>query len=353
MTVRVVVVLACIAIAIAGLKFASSVMAPVIFAGFLTLVSAPLVDTLHRKGLPRWLAISVTCLSVIVIGGVVFFTLYTSLSHFRDELPTYQAQMANRTSDIDSWLDDHGIDTSGANTLSAFNGESLGKIALKLIDFILASLSGFWFLFLLIIFFMIDSELLATRAQQQLSTVDRRWPAVRGFVRDLQKFFVIKSVENLLISGSMVVMLIIFDVPFPFLWGIIGFFMSYIPAVGLTLACIPPVLLAFVTNGATAAIVIAVGVTIVNQVGDHVILPLMANKRLSMPVSIQFVSFLLWTWVLGPVGAVLAIPLTMTVRLILSMSTQTVWLGDWLSGPALDPNEIEATVTPDTTTAVR
>jgi AI-2 transport protein TqsA len=162
---------------------------------------------------------------------------------------------------------------------------------------------------------------------------------------------VIKSVENLLISGSMVVMLIIFDVPYPFLWGIIGFFMSYIPAVGLILACIPPVLLAFVTNGATAAIVIAIGVTIVNQVGDHVILPLMANKRLSMPVSIQFVSFLFWTWVLGPVGAVLSIPLTMTVRLILSMSTQTVWLGDWLSGPALDPNEIEAAVTPDTTPA--
>ena len=229
---RVVVVLACIAVAIAGLKFASSVMAPIIFAGFLTLVSAPLVDTLHRKGLPRWLAISVTCLSVIVIGGAVFFTLYTSLSHFRDELPTYQAQMANRTSDIDL-AHDHGIDTSDANALSAFNGESLGKIALKLIDFILESLSGFWFLFLLIVFFMIDSELLATRAQRQLSTVDRRWPAVRGFVRDLQKFFVIKlGRENLLISGSMVVMLIIFDVPYPFLWGIIGFFMSYIPAVG-------------------------------------------------------------------------------------------------------------------------
>ena len=151
----------------------------------------------------------------------------------------------------------------------------------------------------------------------------------------------------------MVALLLIFDVPYPWLWGIIGFFLSYIPTIGLTLACIPPVLLAFVTNGATAAIVIAVGVTIVNQVGDHVILPLMANNRLSMPVSIQFISFLLWTWVLGPVGAVLSIPLTMTVRLILSMSTQTVWLGDWLSGPVVDPSEVEAAVSPDTTAAAR
>jgi predicted PurR-regulated permease PerM len=198
---------------------------------------------------------------------------------------------------------------------------------------------------------MIDSELIARRAQQQLSAVHERWPAVRGFIRDLQKFFVIKSVENLLISGSMVVLLLIFDGPYPWLWGIIGFFLSYIPTIGLILACIPPVLLAFATNGATAAIVIAVGVTVINQVGDNLILPLMANKRLSMPMSIQFISFLLWAWVLGPVGAVLALPLTMAVRLVLSMSTQTVWLGDWLSGPVPDSNEIEVAIAPDTTPA--
>ena len=346
---RVLGALACIAVAIAGLKLASSVVAPVIFAGFLTLVSAPLVDWLHRKGLPRWLAITVTCLSVVLLAGFIFFVLYTSLNQFRDELPAYEAQLAARTASFDSWLTDHGIDTSSAGSLSAFSGESLGNIALKLIDFILQSLSGFLLLFLLIIFFMIDSELIATRGQKQLSAVHERWPAVRGFVRDLQKFFVIKSVENLIISGSMVVLLLIFDVPYPWLWGIIGFFLSYIPTIGLILACIPPVILAFVTNGATAAIVIAVGVTIVNQVGDNIILPLMANKRLSMPMSIQFISFLLWAWVLGPVGAVLALPLTMAVRLVLSMSTQTLWLGEWLSGPVPDRNEIEVAAAPDTT----
>jgi predicted PurR-regulated permease PerM len=149
----------------------------------------------------------------------------------------------------------------------------------------------------------------------------------------------------------MVVLLLIFDVPYPWLWGMIGFFLSYIPTIGLILACIPPVLLAFATNGATAAIVIAVGVTVINQVGDNLILPLMANKRLSMPMSIQFISFLSWAWVLGPVGAVLALPLTMAVRLVLSMSTQTVWLGDWLSGPVPDSNEIEVAIAPDTTPA--
>jgi predicted PurR-regulated permease PerM len=115
---------------------------------------------------------------------------------------------------------------------------------------------------------------------------------------------------------------------------VIGFFLSFIPQIGLMLACIPPVLLAYAVSGLPAAVAIAVGVTIINQLGDNVILPLMAKKGLDLSLSVQFVSFLVWTWILGPAGAVLALPLTMVVRLILSMSTRTRWLADWLSGSA-------------------
>jgi predicted PurR-regulated permease PerM len=97
------------------------------------------------------------------------------------------------------------------------------------------------------------------------------------------------------------------------------------------------VLLAYATSGLTAAIIIAVGVTLINQLGDNVILPLMAKRSLDMSLSVQFVSFLVWTWVLGPAGALLALPLTMVVRLVLSMSPRTRWMGDWLSGHATAP----------------
>ena len=124
---RVLGALACIAVAIAGLKLASSVVAPVLFAVFLTLVSAPCVDALHRKGLPRWLAVTVTCLSIVVISRFIFFTLYTSLNHFRDELLAYEAQMAARSASVAAQLNDHGIDTSSANSLSAFTGNPIAK----------------------------------------------------------------------------------------------------------------------------------------------------------------------------------------------------------------------------------
>ena len=97
------------------------------------------------------------------------------------------------------------------------------------------------------------------------------------------------------------------------------------------MACIPPVLLAYATSGITAAVVIAVGVTVINQVGDNVILPVMAKKGLNMPLSVQFVAVIIWTWVLGPAGAILALPLTMVVRLVLGMSHETRGMADWLT----------------------
>ena len=339
---RVLIALASIVIVVLGLKAASSVMAPVLFAGFLAIISTPAITALRKRGLPDWAAITVTCLSVIVVFGAIFVLLYSSLSQFSDELPTYQAQMQEKSASVDNWLQDHGIDTSDASAHNAFNGETLANLAVRVIDMVLSFLSSFLLLFLLIIFFLIDAGLFVTRGERQLASAADRWPAVHKFIGNLQRFFLIKTAENLIISASMVILLYIFHVPFPILWGIIGFFLSFIPQIGLTLACIPPVLLALVTNGPAAAIAIIVGVTIVNQVGDNVILPLMAHDKLNMPLSIQFVSFIFWTWVLGPAGAILALPLTMIVRLCLSMSTQSRWLGDWLAGPETEAIVIDS-----------
>ena len=191
-------------------------------------------------------------------------------------------------------------------------------------------------LLLLTVFFLVDASLFATLGERQLAVSDR-WSAVAASLKDMQRFFVIKSIENAIISLGLVLLTALFDVPFPLLWGVIGFFLSFIPQIGLTLACIPPVLLAYATSGLSAAVAIAVGVTVINQVGDNVILPLMAKKGLDLSLSVQFVSFLVWTWILGPTGAILALPLTMAVRMILSMSTRTRWLGDWLSGSVSGP----------------
>jgi AI-2 transport protein TqsA len=331
---RTVLVLAGLVIVVVGIKVASSLLGPIILGAFFAVVSYPVVAALRRRGLPNWAAIAVTCLGVVAVLAFVGIALYSSLSQFSEDLPTFEAQMAERTENVDAWLQDHGVDASDTLGLGGFTGSALSKLASRLISAILNFLSSLLLLLMLTVFFLVDAGLFVAKGERQIAAVEGRWPALAAFVRSLQRFFAIKSIENAIIASGMVLLIMLFDVPFPLLWGILGFFLSYIPSIGLILACIPPVLLAYATSGITAAVVIAIGVTIINQVGDNVILPLMVKKGLDMSLSIQFVSFLVWTWILGPVGAILALPLTMVVRLILMMSERTRWLGDWLAGGA-------------------
>jgi AI-2 transport protein TqsA len=333
---RTVLILAGLTIIVVGLKFASSMLGPIILGAFFAVVSFPAVTALRRRGLPNWAAIAVTCLSVVVVLAFVGIALYSSLSQFSEDLPTYEAEMAEQTERVDSWLQDHGIDASGTLGLDGFTGSALANVASRLIGAILDFLSSLLLLLMLTVFFLVDAGLFVAKGERQLAAVEGRWPALTTLVRDIQRFFAIKSIENAIISGGMVLLLLLFDVPYPLLWGILGFFLSYIPSVGLILACIPPVLLAYATSGITAALVIGIGVTIINQLGDNLILPLMIKKGLDMSLSVQFVSFLLWTWILGPTGAILALPLTMIVRLILTMSNRTNWLAEWLTGSPPD-----------------
>jgi AI-2 transport protein TqsA len=351
---KIVLVLAAMVVIIGGLKLASSIIAPILLAAFIAIVLSPAIAALVRRGLSTGLAIATICLSVLVLGGFVGIVFYSSVTQFNDALPTYQAEMAAKSADFTSWLDDHGIDASGTLSQSAFTGASLANVATRLIGWILTGLSSFLLLYVLTVFFLVDAGLFITKGKKQLSTVEERWPALTAFVKNLQHFFLIKSFVNLIVASCMVLLLLLFDVPYPWLWGIIGFFMSYIPSIGLILASIPPVILAFITNGVTAAVVIAVGVTIVNQLGDNVILPLMSRGGLNMPMSIQFVSFMFWSWVLGPAGAILALPLMMAVRLLLSMSPQTRWAGHWLTRSEVKTahGDDATRASPDPTTAL-
>jgi predicted PurR-regulated permease PerM len=201
-----------------GLKFASPVLGPILRGGFFAIVAFPAVAALRRRGLPNWAAITVTCVCAVGVLVLVGLLLYSSLSQFAENLPTYQAQSAERTESIKCWLADHGVDASGTLDLSGFTGSALAKLASKLVGAILNFLSPFLLLLLLTVFFLVDASLFSVMGERQLAT-SGRWPAVASSLHDLQRFLVIKSLENAIITPGLVLLCVLFDVPFPLLWG--------------------------------------------------------------------------------------------------------------------------------------
>jgi len=105
------------------------------------------------------------------------------------------------------------------------------------------------------------------------------------------------------------------------------FFLSYIPNVGIIVACIPAVALALLQHGVVTALVVVVGgLTAINYIGDYAITPRLMSQGLGLSQFTVFFSFFVWAYIFGAVGGLLSVPLTLLVKLLLEMSDDTRWL---------------------------
>ena len=157
-------------------------------------------------------------------------------------------------------------------------------------------------------------------------------------VRDaILRYMSLKTVVSLLtgfLAGLLVWML---DVDYPVLWGLIAFFFNYVPNIGSFVAAVPPVLLALIQNDFNCAVLMAIGFGAINGIIGNFVEPRMMGKGLGLSTLVVFLSLVFWGWILGPVGMLLSVPLTMIVKIGLENFDQTRWLAIMLgSNPEPD-----------------
>jgi len=123
-----------------------------------------------------------------------------------------------------------------------------------------------------------------------------------------------------------VILLLILRVDFPLMWGILAFFLSFIPWIGLPLAVAPAVILALAEHGVTSALLVIAGVIVINVLAENALSPMLMGRGLSISPTILFIGFIFWAWLLGGPGAFLAAPLTIFLILMLDTFPETRWL---------------------------
>jgi predicted PurR-regulated permease PerM len=152
-----------------------------------------------------------------------------------------------------------------------------------------------------------------------------------GLTGDVRRYMALTAVINLLVGIGDAILLWIVGVPYVLLWGVLAWVLGFIPAVGYWLALIPPVLLAYSLYGTRTALIVFVGYAIINGTAANIIAPRMLGKGLSISPLVVFVSVFIWGWLLGAIGAILAIPLTMLIIAILRNFSATDWLARLMS----------------------
>ena len=164
----------------------------------------------------------------------------------------------------------------------------------------------------------------------------------RGVVRQ----FALRAVVNLATGTGVTLLLLLLGVDFPLLWGVLTFFLSYVPYIGLIVATVPPMLLALAESGFVWAVLVAVGFTVANALAENALAPYLVGRGLSLSPTVVFLSFIFWIWLLGAPGAFLAMPLTLFVVVMLSTYPEARWLAGLMG--MQEPTTTEEALATDT-----
>ncbi len=139
------------------------------------------------------------------------------------------------------------------------------------------------------------------------------------FGTDLRRYLVVRTELGLFAAVLSFVLLFVLDVPFPVLWAILVFAASFVPNIGTFIAVIPPTLLAYLDSGLGTAVMVVIGFALINFAQDQFLQPVVMGSELNLSPLVVFIAVVAWAWILGPAGALLAVPLTVGLIMVLEV----------------------------------
>lgn len=326
--------LAAATITAGGMRAISDFLAPTILALVLMITVYPIRTWLERKGVPAWLSALATILTVYLIVIVMIVCLVVSVAKLAQLVTEYTPQLNDITSDFGGWLKSLGIDQQQIDSVTgSMSFGRLFDVATSVLSGTLRVLSDVIFLGVLTIFIAFDAgrfpAILASTGREHSRVVD----SLTTFSRGTRTYFAVSAVFGLIVAVIDTIALQLMGVPGAFVWGVLAFITNFIPNIGFIIGLVPPALLALLEGGVWKMIAVIVVYCGINFVIQSVIQPKFQADALNLGVSLTFLSLVFWTFVLGPLGALLALPMTMFVRAVLVDADPTLrWVAPIISG---------------------
>ena len=326
-------ILAALVVIAAGIKTAEDLMVPFLLAAFIATIAATPVFWLERRRVPTSIAITLVMVGFIVMMIAVGAVLAQSGAAFTARLPFYQARLAQILQEVIALAAPLGIELSTDTLQAYFNPGTALVMAGNTLSGLGSVLSNGFLILLTVIFILAEAASFPRKLAEVLEHPEEGLPRYALFAENVNRYIGIKTTVSLLTGVIVAVFLAILGVDFPVLWGLLAFLLNYIPTIGSIIAAVPAVLLALIQLGPLEAAITAGFYVTVNIVMGNAVEPRFMSKGLGLSALVVFLSLVFWGWMLGPVGMLLSVPLTMTAKIALEASPSSAWLAHLL-GPA-------------------
>lgn len=304
---RQIMLIAFIFLAVIGLKYSSEILGPILLSIFLAIIIYPVLMWLKKKGLSYNQSVILTLIGTLALGFAILWFLMVSLVQLVKELP------------------DFTINSSGI--LAQYGNEIIKFIVTNIpIENIAGLIATGTFILFAVIFLVYELPLIKERLVNGLGADNPTLTKIFDIVEANITYFIIRAKVNFIYGIGVSAILFVFDINFAVLWGLLTFALGFIPYLGIIIAAIPPVLVAWVKYGIWGAIAMGLFFVIINTVAESYIFPRLTGKGLQMSVFVVFVSLFVWGWILGPTGFLIGVPLTLIVIKYLENYDETRWL---------------------------
>jgi predicted PurR-regulated permease PerM len=311
----------------AGLRAFAAALNPILLALLLLFLLLPALYRLQRQGLRTWQALTIIIVATLVVTVVILIVVTVSLARLAAKIPSYQDELAQRSADLKVWLADHGLDASAVVGGAQSSTHDLLRGVVSLVASLASTLVLAVVIVLFALFMLIEVPAFEARFRAALGEGSPDLGRGASYIRSISTFFATKAVLGLAAAVGDLILLLLVGVNQALLWAVLSFVCSFIPYVGYWIALIPPLLLAWLQIGPGAALVVFVGYWAINGTFDTLIGPHVLGESLDVSPTVTILSIVYWSWVLGPVGSLLALPLTVMVKmLLLERDTRTRWI---------------------------
>lgn len=303
-----------------ALREIASLIVPVLFGLFLALVASPLVSALERRGASHVLALTTAIGLVLLVVLAAVAVIALSISQLVVLIPRYEDRLGQVIEGVRQFLAGYGIAADPEALPGMLTPGTLASLVQSAASAVSRAAAAIFVLSFTLIYALAGAASLRSRAQAAFGEDHALLAGVGRFGLDLRRFLVVRAQLGLFAAVLVFVLLLVLGVPLPALWSLLVFAASFIPNIGTIIALVPPTILALLDSGLGAAVAVVAGFTVINFAQDYLLQPKMMGTELNLSPLVIFLSIIVWAWVLGPAGALLAVPLTVGVVALLEAS---------------------------------
>ncbi len=293
-----------------GLRQAAGPVSTVLLAALLAQTLQPLRDWLRAKGLSSSLAVAATVLLVIVGGLLISSLLAASLSQLTGNMPVYRASLEAMQASVQGWLQARHLQLPDLSHVGSLDPGKIAGLIGGLATSMLSVLGNTAVILMLMVFMLIDAGPSSAESASAPGSVAR----LAQFAGQTRQYIKITSITGVIFSVLVTIVMLLVGTDGAVTWGVLGFFLNFVPSLGMILTVIPPVLLTLLERGWGPAGVVLGAFILVNFLTDNVIKPRFMRTGLNLGLLESVLALMFFSWVLGAAGAVLSIPIYLTVR---------------------------------------